>query len=241
MVPNDEETGPSEFKCGAHPSEDAYPCFMCRHLVGGEGLGLHQSYGNDEARPDAWCNDCEVMRLKCGGWDDRSEKFADIRQLCCFCYDDKAQANQGSETTLSFLKTCLETQGWVAAKKYGDSNSPSAFYTVGLTRKFKHPEIYVSGLPRGLLDCVLDEAVCRISRGMPFSDGARYSGLIGDHHCYFRTVLPKHFPEYMPEGIEILGPSFAALQCIWPDEYNRYPWDAGYPDEIQDLQPTLWR
>ena len=36
----------------------------------------------DDLFPDAWCNDCELIRAEHGGWNEESEKLAKISLLC---------------------------------------------------------------------------------------------------------------------------------------------------------------
>lgn len=100
---------------------------------------------------------------------------------------------------------------------------PSAFYTIGLTSKFDHPELFVSGLSRGLLDHVVEHFVNRISAGRRFGDGHKYSDLVGDTECCLRAVRPAHFQRYMPEALEILESASTALQCVWPDPKTSIP------------------
>jgi MinD superfamily P-loop ATPase len=35
----------------------------------------------------AWCNECEAVRQKNGGWNDESEAFAQITMICDACFE----------------------------------------------------------------------------------------------------------------------------------------------------------
>lgn len=80
-----------EVHCGQHGAQPA--TFVCQHLARsirtGVAVGFHVSGENPGTeRPDAWCNDCERIRVDEGGeWNDRSETFAGITLLCGRCYD----------------------------------------------------------------------------------------------------------------------------------------------------------
>jgi len=56
----------------------------------GEAAGL--GFNRDEPTPenpfpDAWCDDCEIIRATHGGWNEESKKLARIRLLCSGCYE----------------------------------------------------------------------------------------------------------------------------------------------------------
>lgn len=74
------------------------PAFVCRHLVGGSGLGFIEPFG--EQAPDAseelaaWCNECENVRRQRGGWDDASEGFAAVTLICSGCFENARIRNE---------------------------------------------------------------------------------------------------------------------------------------------------
>lgn len=70
------------------------PAFVCKHLVTGKDLGFFAADETENARPDAWCSDCENVRIAEGGeWNDRSEEFAGISVICASCYDQARERN----------------------------------------------------------------------------------------------------------------------------------------------------
>jgi hypothetical protein len=76
-----------------------FPTFVCRHLVGGEGLGFYPPnrppISEDEsAEQCAWCAECEQVRQKQGGWDDISEEFAGVTMVCDVCFESSRIRNQ---------------------------------------------------------------------------------------------------------------------------------------------------
>jgi hypothetical protein len=84
-------------ECIEHdPQEETY---VCKHLA--SSLKMQQPVGfywSSEPRGDAWCDECEKVRIAEGGpsgdWNDRSEAFASIQILCGACYD-KVKALNG--------------------------------------------------------------------------------------------------------------------------------------------------
>jgi len=75
----------AEARCQRHgPS---FPTYLCGHLFRGTGLGFHAAEDPGNPRPDAWCDRCEEVRLREGGWTEGSESFADVGLACGACYD----------------------------------------------------------------------------------------------------------------------------------------------------------
>src|SRR5947207_2936699 len=76
--------------------------YLCEHLTGdSHGLGFNSDISTDENPfPDAWCNDCEVIRAAHGAWNAESEKLCSIKLLCSRCYERVRIRN--TITSLSF-------------------------------------------------------------------------------------------------------------------------------------------
>lgn len=79
-------------KCNRHGDrEDA---FVCSHLLDGEGLGFHFDVHSSSPHPDAWCTQCDRVRIENGGeWNDRSETLIDVRLVCADCYEEAKLKN----------------------------------------------------------------------------------------------------------------------------------------------------
>ena len=78
---------PGKVDCALHG--ERHEAFVCSHLVGNPaGLGFHRDEPTTENPfPDAWCNDCEIIREAHGGWTEESEKLLKISLLCSACYE----------------------------------------------------------------------------------------------------------------------------------------------------------
>lgn len=81
--------------CPAHG--ERAPAFVCKHLLGGTGLGFVEPIG--EQAPDAsdelaaWCHDCEAVRQQHCGWNDKSEAFAEVTMVCSGCFESARSRN----------------------------------------------------------------------------------------------------------------------------------------------------
>ena len=87
---NDDEL-PEVIHCDEHG--EAYPTFICRHLITGESTEWFSAEPIEEDPwPHAWCSICHEHFLAEGEWNEKSEEDADIAEviqiLCHCCYED---------------------------------------------------------------------------------------------------------------------------------------------------------
>jgi hypothetical protein len=106
----------NKIQCKTHG--ECEETFVCTHLIGGAaGLGFNReepSEGN--AFPDAWCDDCEIIRSAHDGWTEETGKLAEIRLLCSGCYELARIRNTHTTVTLtdldSFRWKCGSCEEW---------------------------------------------------------------------------------------------------------------------------------
>jgi len=71
--------------CSLHKKEAT--AILCAHLcVSGDdpiGFNVPADIENDL---EAWCDECEKVVTKAGGWTDSASKFADFRPCCIGCF-----------------------------------------------------------------------------------------------------------------------------------------------------------
>jgi len=104
-------------QCATHG--ESRQTFVCNHLSeGGVGLGFHQSEPKnaDEFFPDAWCDDCELVRAAHDGWNPQSEKPTKIVVLCSGCYERSRIRNTSPSVSLDDLADlrwkCADCEEW---------------------------------------------------------------------------------------------------------------------------------
>lgn len=73
--------------------------FVCQHLVNNDYRGFHEAFESDpliEEEDDyqAWCDECEQVRLREGEWTDEAMAFAAIKVVCDECYFEIKKRNQ---------------------------------------------------------------------------------------------------------------------------------------------------
>ena len=78
-------------ECETHGKMRA--AFICQHLNAIKKTGFEEAFESfkgmvleEEEDFQAWCNDCEIQRIKSDGWNDESMEFAQIKLVCEGCY-----------------------------------------------------------------------------------------------------------------------------------------------------------
>ncbi|MBZ5507392.1 MAG: DUF2199 domain-containing protein [Acidobacteriia bacterium] len=92
-----------KIQCNTHG--ECLKTFVCIHLLGeSAGLGFNRNEPDEETPfPDAWCDNCEIIRVAHDGWDEESEKLAEISMICSGCYERAQIRNTRPTVTLNDL------------------------------------------------------------------------------------------------------------------------------------------
>jgi hypothetical protein len=92
-----------KIQCGTHG--ECFQTFVCSHLLGeNAGLGFNSDEPtDDDPFPDAWCDNCEIIRVAHDGWNEESDKLAEISLLCSGCYERSRIRNTRPSVTLDDL------------------------------------------------------------------------------------------------------------------------------------------
>lgn len=134
----------------------------------------------------------------------------------------------------------IDIYGWHVIMVPEDEQGPSFGYSVGLFQSFDHPEIIVIGLKLEAIHYLLNKMGDAIREGIRFEPGQFYSNLLEGVDCYFTSVHPDHYKEYVDYGKWYYKEEmFSLLQCIYPTVTGIYPWQAQWPDILKDQQPVL--
>lgn len=147
------------------------------------------------------------------------------------------------------INDLLETTK-VNIKKYGlqvimvnsTSYSPSFAYSIGLWQKFKHPEIICFALPEDLGHAIINDVSEIIKTGEKISTEKTYFEIFKDSKGKFLNVDPNNIDDYFGVAIEYYNSNkFPALQLIWTDRNDKFPWEENFEEEFIYKQPLLDR
>lgn len=94
---------PETIQCATHG--ESSQSFACIHLTGEtSGLGFNRDEpDNENPFPDAWCDNCEIIRAAHDGWSDEAQKLTEIVLLCSGCYERARIRNTHPSVTLDDL------------------------------------------------------------------------------------------------------------------------------------------
>jgi hypothetical protein len=106
----------SKIQCAAHG--ECEKTYVCVHLTGETtGLGFNREEPTTKNPfPDAWCDNCELIREAHGGWNEESEKLIKIVILCSGCYERARIRNTKPSVALDDLANlrwkCSSCEEW---------------------------------------------------------------------------------------------------------------------------------
>lgn len=135
----------------------------------------------------------------------------------------------------------VETYGWHMITVAEDREGPGFTYSIGLFKSYGHPEVIVQGLPIEVMQRIVDAIAALVKGGATFHDGDETTDVLENCACTFRAVRPERYREHFGCAMWFYKETgFPALQCVWPDNQGRYPWNQRCQEGIRKLQPALY-
>ena len=222
-----------KIQCATHG--ECQETFVCSHLLGeSAGLGFNRSEpSTDNPFPDAWCDDCELIRAAHGGWNEQCEKLAKISLLCSGCYERARIRNTRPSITLDDLSglrwKCGSCEEWHTGPCL-DFSYDSPHYWSKDHEKASYRATLMPSWSKNRHKTFLNEDYCAISDTDFFARGLIHLPIIGAAETFrwgvwgslsrenFEALLKKHED---PKRVE-LPPMFSWLSTQLPE----------YPDTL---------
>jgi len=140
------------------------------------------------------------------------------------------------------IKADIERVGWSVVSVFSDGEEPGFSYTIGLSRTFSHPEIIVFGIPpeaaHGMCSSIVKNTLRKGGSAIP---GPLYDNIADGYGIRFIRVDSAFRDQRMlllklcyDDPRKVL-----ALQMVWPDPDNKFPWEAGFDHRYDLAQPLL--
>jgi hypothetical protein len=146
------------------------------------------------------------------------------------CIDEKKLSND------------IEQFGWTVLLIESTEYLPSFAYTVGLWKNYRHPEIISFGLTLKTLHLILNTAGELIKAGQLISTNQEYDDFFENVKSKFIGVDNRNVADYFGYAMEFYNnEEFKALQLVWTDRHNNFPWDQHFEQEFKFRQPLLDR
>ncbi|WP_111672321.1 DUF4262 domain-containing protein [Algoriphagus litoralis] len=137
----------------------------------------------------------------------------------------------------------IERYGCHLALLEADSYLPAFVYSIGLFKKFGHPELICFGLKTDVMASILNIACDLIKSGETLTTNRLYSEFLEGYQIQFIPVDKDFYPNYVGYGGWFYGNTFdfPLLQLVWPDKQQRFPWDQDFNSNWKFSQPLLDR
>jgi hypothetical protein len=119
---------------------------------------------------------------------------------------------------------------------------PAFAYSVGLWKTYKHPEIICFGLATKTLHKLINGVAELVKKGQVIKTTKSYDDFVNNADTRFIDVHPSYLKHYFGTAINYYGSDqFPALQFVWTDRNNKFPWDDNFEKEFEYRQPLLDR
>ena len=119
---------------------------------------------------------------------------------------------------------------------------PSFAYSIGLTKTYNHPEIICFGLPSKLGHAIINDVAEIIKKGETIQIGKTYTKIFNNSRATFLKVDKRNIEDYFGVALNYYGnKDFNALQLIWTDRNDKFPWEENFEEKFLYIQPLLDR
>jgi len=143
----------------------------------------------------------------------------------------------------------FERVGWAVmtvGPTADDGDSRWFAYTVGLTVRFRWPELICFGLPDDVLQALLNNAVRELKgRSLLPSEGLELNEVMEHGSVRLAAFSPTLFNDHLGGAMWFahhkgLSPSdFGCLQLVWPDKSGRFPADPDCDAGVRRAQAPI--
>ena len=126
---------------------------------------------------------------------------------------------------LARIQKDVETYGLHVIIVPEDDEGAGFAYSIGLYRTLGHPEVIIFGLDQSDLHSAVNQIAAEIREGKRFGEGDTSDEVLEGCPVLFRAVSAEFHDEYFGQAISYYsGAVFPAIQCFWPDQAGRFPW-----------------
>lgn len=124
-----------------------------------------------------------------------------------------------------------------------DNYLPAFVYSIGLFKRFGHPELICFGLKTEVMASIINHACDLIKNNESLKENKLYPGFLEGYNIQFLPVDKDYYPDYVGYAgwFYDMRFDFPALQLVWPDKQHNFPWEKGFNPDWKYKQPLLDR
>ena len=124
----------------------------------------------------------------------------------------------------------------------GSDYSPSFVYSIGLFETYNQPEIICFGLPQKLGHEIINDVAELIKNGEAIKTNVNYDNIFKNSRAEFLPVDEKNIDDYFGAALNYYDKmKFPAVQLVWTDRNDKFPWEDNFEEEFLHYQPLLDR
>lgn len=119
---------------------------------------------------------------------------------------------------------------------------PSFAYSIGLWAKYNHPEIICFGLSTQTLHSIINDVADLVKSGQKIETNKTYENIFENSKADFVKVDDRNISDYFGKALDFYNSdSFPAIQLVWTDRNDKFPWEIDFEEEFIYKQPLLDR
>jgi len=143
---------------------------------------------------------------------------------------------------LTRTKNNIEKFGLQVIMVDSTNYSPSFAYSIGLNANYKHPEIICFGLPSDIGHTIINDVADLIKNGEIIKANKNYDNIFKNSRAEFLQVDKTNISDYFGAAINYYDTKdFPALQLVWTDRNDKFPWENNFEEKFLYDQPLLDR
>lgn len=155
---------------------------------------------------------------------------------------DKVYHTRDFDELLQRTKINIDKCGLQVISINGSEYLPPFSYSVGVWQSYSHPEIICFGLKIDLMHAILNDVAGIIKRDGRLNVSVNYTNIFKDSDAQFLPVDPRNVGDYFGIALKYYKcDQIPAMQLVWTDQNNRFPWESDFQEGLLYKQPLLDR
>ena len=153
------------------------------------------------------------------------------------------EAREEAIENLKLVSDNIENFGCHLTLIEADNYMPAFVYSIGLFKKFGHPEIICFGLNIDVMASIINHACDLIKNGEILITDKSYRGFLEGFPIQFIYVNKEYYQNYVGYAGLFYNQTFdfPLLQLVWTDKQNNFPWERDFNSNWKFKQPLLDR
>ena len=156
--------------------------------------------------------------------------------------EEKEHRCISKEDLLEQTKANIAKYGLQVIMVNSSSYSPSFAYSIGLFETYRQPEVICFGLPGKLGHEIINDVADLIKDGENIKTYSNYYNIFKDSKARFLPVNKGSINDYFGAALNYYDKTeFSAIQLVWTDRNDKFPWEDNFEEKFIYDQPLLDR